>query len=251
VLSPVHRRSQASNCCRHVWRSSSTCDDGTSNSTSDVRRTELSQISREPLGGRERLLAVTTILGLGMPIMALYADSDFPVGSELEAVHASQLNQLENPGSWGTGAQRLAVVIEARRACFEAGVLEAPQGFKASSRPELPQGARKFIRQLAVSPKDVTKDTYDDARANGLSDPGTWKSSAWSDELAAWMSSLGELACRCGPCRRLRTANHRRSSLSQLHRMVRGCSWYPICRRAGRLRERCTARILDRTLFAR
>ena len=103
--------------------------------------------------------------------MALYADSDFPVGSELEAVHASQLNQLGNPGSWGTGAQRLAVVIEARRACFEAGVLEAPQGFKASSRPELPQGARKFIRQLAVSPKDVTKDTYDDARANGLSDP--------------------------------------------------------------------------------
>ncbi|MBH63320.1 MAG: hypothetical protein CL569_12915 [Alphaproteobacteria bacterium] len=106
-----------------------------------------------------------------MPITALYADSYFPVGSELEAVHASQPNQLGKPGSWGTGAQRLAVVIEARQACFEAGVLDAPQGFKASSSPELPQVAREFIRELAVSPMDVTKDIYDDARANGLSDP--------------------------------------------------------------------------------
>ena len=44
--------------------------------------------------------------------MTLYADSQYPVREDLDAVHAKQLDQLADPGTWGTGAQRLAIARE-------------------------------------------------------------------------------------------------------------------------------------------
>ena len=48
--------------------------------------------------------------------MWLYSDSQYPVRDDLAAVHARLLDQLAEPGSWGTGAQRLAIAAEARHA---------------------------------------------------------------------------------------------------------------------------------------
>ena len=60
--------------------------------------------------------------------MSLYSDSHYPVRDDLAAIHASQLDQLAEPGSWGTGAQRLAIAVETRRAGYDAGRLEPPAG---------------------------------------------------------------------------------------------------------------------------
>ena len=102
--------------------------------------------------------------------MTLYADSNFPVRGDLASEHDRQLAQWRAPGSWGTGAQRLAVAIEARRAAVEAGLLEAPDDGAGETEVALPEVARRVVRQIAVAPKDIEQDFYHQALADGLSD---------------------------------------------------------------------------------
>ncbi len=102
--------------------------------------------------------------------MTIYAGSAYPVRADLAAVHAAQLSEWGAPGTWGTGAQRLAVAAEARKACFEAGVLEAPESGGAPVDLELPEVVRRVVAKLAVSPKDLDLDFYQAALKDGLSD---------------------------------------------------------------------------------
>lgn len=102
--------------------------------------------------------------------MSLYSDSAYPVTDEMDNIHEAQLNRMFAPGTWGTGAQRLAVATAAREAAYEAGILEEPDDPGASPTMALPEVAKKFIAKLAVSPKDVLLDTYQEANDGGLSD---------------------------------------------------------------------------------
>jgi hypothetical protein len=101
--------------------------------------------------------------------MTLYADSNFPVPKDLEAIHANQLNQLAKPGSWGTGAQRLAIAAEARQAGIDAGMLEEPADKGTAPDITLPEVVCKVVHKLAVSPKDFLEDSYLEAKNGGLS----------------------------------------------------------------------------------
>ena len=100
--------------------------------------------------------------------MPAYSDSQYPVRDDLAEVHAAQLDQLAEPGAWGTGAQRLAVAAEARRAGRDAGRLELDGAEPADD--VLPEAARTLVRRLAVDPKDVDEACYEEARRGGLSD---------------------------------------------------------------------------------
>jgi hypothetical protein len=102
--------------------------------------------------------------------MTLYADSAYPVRADLAAIHTSQWDQLGAPGTWGTGAQRLAVAAEARIAGYDGGVLEEPADGGASVDLVLPEGARRVVQRLAVSPKDVDEAFFKQALKDGLSD---------------------------------------------------------------------------------
>ncbi len=102
--------------------------------------------------------------------MALYADSAYPIREDIDAVHEKQLTQFGEAGSWGTGAQRVAVAAEARKAGIEAGIYEAPDDAGTPVQVDLPDVAKKAIHELAVSPKDFLQDSYDEAIAGGLSD---------------------------------------------------------------------------------
>ena len=102
--------------------------------------------------------------------MTLYADSAYPVQDDLDAIHASQLDKFGAPGTWGTAAQRLAVLGEARKAGYEAGVLEEPADARDGDGVEIPATVRQVIGRLAVSPKDIEQDFYDQALKDGLSD---------------------------------------------------------------------------------
>ena len=102
--------------------------------------------------------------------MTLYDDSVYPVRPDLAAAHASQLEKLGAPGTWGTGAQRLAIAAEARQAGYDARVLEEPADVGAAPEIELPDVARRVVRQLAVSPADVDQASYEAALSGGLSD---------------------------------------------------------------------------------
>lgn len=102
--------------------------------------------------------------------MSLYDDSPYPVRADLEAAHQAQFERFGQPGTWGSGAQRIAVIAAARRACIDAGVLEAPEDGGAVSDVELPKVVQDIIATVAVSPKDVDLDFYNAAIGSGLSD---------------------------------------------------------------------------------
>ena len=102
--------------------------------------------------------------------MALYADSAYPVRKDIQRVHQDQLSQFGEAGEWGSGAQRLAVASEARKAGIEAGIYEKPDDPGAPVEFELPKVAKEVVHQLAVSPKDFLQVNYDKAIAGGLSD---------------------------------------------------------------------------------
>ena len=102
--------------------------------------------------------------------MTLYPDSAYPVSADLAAAHASQLDQLGLAGTWGTGAQRLAIAAAARRAGYDAGILEEPADDDSAADLALPQFIRRIVERLAVSPKDVDQAFYDQALEDGLSD---------------------------------------------------------------------------------
>ena len=102
--------------------------------------------------------------------MSLYADSRYPVRSDLEAVHTKQLDQLGDPGTWGNSEQRLAVASEIRRACVEAGVQEEPEEPQTETDVDLPRAARELIRELAVEPQGFDEASYKAARSGGLRD---------------------------------------------------------------------------------
>jgi hypothetical protein len=102
--------------------------------------------------------------------MTLYADSAYPVRDDLAAAHTAELQRLSAPGTWGTGAQRLAVANEARQAGIEAGLLEAPADGGADADVDLPELVRRVVQKLAVSPKDFVQTDYEEARDGGLSD---------------------------------------------------------------------------------
>ena len=102
--------------------------------------------------------------------MTLYADSQYPVREDLDAVHAGQLDQLADPGTWGTGAQRLAIARQVRQACYDAGTQEAPDDPGPPSDAGLPDAVCAIVRRLAVAPKDFLEDSYEEAGKAGLSD---------------------------------------------------------------------------------
>ena len=102
--------------------------------------------------------------------MSIYKDSEYQVRTDLADIHASQLEQLGEPGTWGSGQQRLAIVAEARKAGYDAGALEAPDNGGAPIEVELPEVACKVVQLLAVSPKDFNEAAYNNAKSGGLSD---------------------------------------------------------------------------------
>ena len=102
--------------------------------------------------------------------MTLYAESQYPIRDDIDAVHARQLDQLADPGTWGTGAQRLAIAREVRQACYDAGIQEEPEDTGPLSDVEMPGSVCATIRKLTVTPGDFLEDSYEEARAGGLSD---------------------------------------------------------------------------------
>ncbi|SVD48149.1 uncharacterized protein METZ01_LOCUS401003, partial [marine metagenome] len=59
--------------------------------------------------------------------MGIYDDSKYKIKEDLEEVHEKQLLELGNPGTWGTGKQRLAIAGGARQAGIDAGLFEKPE----------------------------------------------------------------------------------------------------------------------------
>ena len=103
------------------------------------------------------------------PVTTLYHDSPYPVRDNLDAAHTELLAMLARPGTWWSGAERAALVAEVRSARLEAGLQEsAPTPNTAVAA--LPDAAKRMVRRVAVSPKDLDRTEFDDVIASGLSE---------------------------------------------------------------------------------
>ncbi|MFT5530526.1 MAG: hypothetical protein ACI91O_000539 [Candidatus Poriferisodalaceae bacterium] len=97
--------------------------------------------------------------------MALY-DTDLPVRSDITAAHETMLDRWANPGTWWTGAERLAIVAEVRRARDAA---ETPPPWVRASTVDglipdggiLPAAAVDAVWRLTNHPGTLTAEWYE------------------------------------------------------------------------------------------
>jgi hypothetical protein len=80
------------------------------------------------------------------------------------------LKQIVSPGTWGTGAQRRAIASEARKACYESGLLEPPARGADERDIRLPDSLREIVRAIAVSVRDLDQEFFETAVGSGRSD---------------------------------------------------------------------------------
>jgi hypothetical protein len=102
--------------------------------------------------------------------MSFYSDSAYPIRDDIDQIHAIQFGKLKLPGTWGTGEQRLAIISEARQAAFHAGILEEPNDPGIIPEIELSPVTRRVVGRLAITPKDMDQEFYNQAIEEGLSD---------------------------------------------------------------------------------
>ncbi|HJP36094.1 MAG TPA: alkylhydroperoxidase-related (seleno)protein [Gammaproteobacteria bacterium] len=101
--------------------------------------------------------------------MTLYSDSKYPVRNAIVEAHQHTLASFSVPGTWWTGAQRAAIVAEARDARCEAG-LQKPAAAETKAPTDLPESTRRVARQVAVSTNKLDRGFFEQAVSDGLSD---------------------------------------------------------------------------------
>ena len=102
--------------------------------------------------------------------MGIYDESRYEISEDLEEIHGQHLHELGNPGTWGTGDQRLAIAGCARRAGIDAGLLEETESGHQTSGVGLSSVAKKVVNDLAVLPKDFDESSYRGGIKGGLTE---------------------------------------------------------------------------------
>jgi hypothetical protein len=102
--------------------------------------------------------------------MTLYSDANFPIPASTESLHADELLSFACAGTWGTAAQRTAIVAEARRARREAGVHESIGDEALADNSELPEAAINLARFVALGGIGIDREYCKQTQANGVSE---------------------------------------------------------------------------------
>ena len=96
-----------------------------------------------------------------------YADTSWPVMERTAAAHRRSWDMLAAPGEWWTGAERISIAAECRRASAMVDGLPDPGPGPA----DLPEAAVFGIHKLIGDLPNVTREWYDETiSAEGMSD---------------------------------------------------------------------------------
>jgi hypothetical protein len=96
-----------------------------------------------------------------------YLDSDWPVLERMAEAHRRSWDMLASPGEWWTGAERVSIAAETRRAAALVDAQPDPGPGPAS----LPESAVFAVHKLIADLPNVTKEWYDEVTtAQGMSD---------------------------------------------------------------------------------
>ncbi len=102
--------------------------------------------------------------------MTLYPDTNLPVPSATDAIHADELLSFARPGTWGTAAQRRAIAAEARQARCEAGVQESVGDEDIAGSADLPAAARRLAREVALGGIGIDRRFYEQTLQEGVTE---------------------------------------------------------------------------------
>ena len=104
-----------------------------------------------------------------------YADAPVSVREDLPAAHRRAWQRLAEPGSWWSGAQRVAIAAEARNAarcplCRERRAARSPHAVEGvhASLAELSDAAVDVIHRVTTSPGQLSRAWYEKTLAAGL-----------------------------------------------------------------------------------
>ena len=102
--------------------------------------------------------------------MALYTSSDYPVAAEIETLHAGELASFTQCGTWGSAAQRAAIVATAREARSAAGLQNSTGAEGQSDSDHLPDAAVRLAREVALSSTGIDRNFYNEVQAEGVTE---------------------------------------------------------------------------------
>lgn len=108
-----------------------------------------------------------------------YAAAPQPVRDDLSEAHREAWRRLAAPGTWWTGAERVAIAAEVRAAadcplCQERGKGVSPHAGEGAhgARGALPEPAVDVIHRLTTDSGRLSRAWFDSIRAAGLEDAG-------------------------------------------------------------------------------
>ena len=106
-----------------------------------------------------------------------YSGARVPVRKDLPAAHERQWRRLAKPGAWWTGAERVAIAAEVRRAascplCKERMSALSPNAVQGGheSRGPLPAAAVDAIHRVTTDPGRLTRSWFEKTLAGGISE---------------------------------------------------------------------------------
>lgn len=106
-----------------------------------------------------------------------YADAALPVRADIERVHREAWRHIAEPGSWFSGAERVAIAAQSRAAidcalCAERKEAASPYMVSGAHQAQGPLSAVAVdaIHRITTDPGRLSKRFYDDVLAGGLSD---------------------------------------------------------------------------------
>jgi hypothetical protein len=130
-----------------------------------------------PLNGGGVLLSrLPTGLVMITPMMISYDAASVPLRPDLLTAHRNQWMRLAQPGTWWSGAERVALAREVRRAkacelCRRRKQSLSPYTIDGAHEAvdSLPAAAVDVVHRVATDPGRLTKDWFDRVIAAGLS----------------------------------------------------------------------------------
>ena len=106
-----------------------------------------------------------------------YARSRIPIRRDIPRAHRRAWEQIARPGTWWTGAQRVAIAAEVRRSADCALCAERKQALSPEAvdglhdrASELPEAAVEVIHRVTTDPGRLSRRWIEGILASGLSD---------------------------------------------------------------------------------
>ena len=106
-----------------------------------------------------------------------YTDAPFPASEELSEAHRTAWRRLAESGTWWTGAERVAIADEVRRAwdcplCLERKAAVSPYAVDGThdSGGVLSEAAVDAVHRITTDPGRLTKGWFEKSLASGLRD---------------------------------------------------------------------------------